>query len=99
MLSLYNQILGSCPVDKCITIDELIISSGFAYTVRQKLLAEGYNTSQLYDRQCALLFALLTDVVYISTRTDFYIATMNTNSISELHNIGSLAPCDEGGYE
>lgn len=99
MKALYNQILGSKKLGVCEPIDELIISSGFAYPVRTKLQSEGYSVSCLTDRECALLFATLVDLVYITTKTDFYIATANKDLIVELHKLGNLAPCDDGGYE
>ena len=100
MQKIYKQIMENYNKDKLLTVEDLIKSNSYLFDqIKIKLTQEGYNIKGLSDKQIAVLFFALVDILFIVKDDKFYLATMCESSIKELFNLGRVVPRkDEDSY-
>lgn len=90
MQSLYTQILASTSELGCVTVEQMISKSGV--NIREPLIQKGYAVDKLTDRQIAILFTALVDIIVVVSDDNFYLATMSFEKLNSLYTSGRLIP-------
>lgn len=92
LYNIYNSILSTNKRRGLVRVEDLMTDSGLINKVREKLQEKGYQISTVNDRDVAILFFSLVDILFVVKDDKFVLMTMSNEKLIELLELQRLIP-------